>query len=80
MSKKNPPEPALQERSSPTSSEAEFAGRPTLEAPVAVKELFESTNDDVFERAAEALLKSAPVSSRSVTPGRACPSLTGRGR
>ncbi len=60
------PVPALhREPSSPSS--AEFASRPTLEQPVPVSELFSSTNepnnDEVFERAAEALMKSGPLAS-----------------
>ncbi|HEY6558146.1 MAG TPA: hypothetical protein VI072_12765 [Polyangiaceae bacterium] len=53
------------EPSSPSS--AELASRPTLVQPVPVSELFKSTNeansDEVFERAAEALMKSGPLAS-----------------
>ncbi|HMJ16668.1 MAG TPA: hypothetical protein VK524_34875, partial [Polyangiaceae bacterium] len=61
---------AAREPSSPSS--AELASRPTLEAPVPVSELFNSTNephnDEVFERAAEALLKSGPLANTQVSP------------
>lgn len=64
-----PPVPATpitrREPSSPSS--AELASRPTLVQPVPVSELFSSTNepnsDEVFERAAEALMKSGPLAS-----------------
>jgi hypothetical protein len=63
-----PPVPVPAARREPSSpSSAEFASRPTLEQPVPVSELFSSTNesssDEVFERAAEALMKSGPLAS-----------------
>lgn len=59
--------PPVSRREPSSPSSAEIASRPTLVQPVPVSELFSSTNepnsDEVFERAAEALMKSGPLAS-----------------